>query len=112
MLSIKSGPVKQIVRRRSGVTEILVEVDNREVPAINYDALTGDVEEGDLVVLNTTAVELGLGTGGYHFVMGNLFKAGGQTASREDGHIMRLRYTPYQFAVKCVEEKIYANAKL
>ncbi len=103
MVNVKSGQVKKIVRKRQGLTEVLVDVDNREMPAVNYDALTGDVEEGDLVFVNTSAMELGLGTGGFHFVMGVMFRER-LPLSREDGHIMRLRYTPYQFPVKCVEE--------
>ena len=34
--------------------------------------LTGRVDVGDAVVVNTTAVELGLGTGGWHVVHWNL----------------------------------------
>ena len=34
--------------------------------------LTGPVAVGDRVVVNTTAVELGLGTGGWHVVHWNL----------------------------------------
>ena len=56
--------------------------------------LIGPVAVGDRVVMNTTAVELGLGTGGWHVVHWNL--------SREEwsepglGHIMKLRYTSLQ----------------
>lgn len=113
MISVKSGQIKRIVSKRRGITELLADVDGKECRAVNYDALTGEVEEGDLVFLNTTAVELGLGTGGYHFVMGNLFKAlEAEPPSRDDGHIMRLRYTPYQFAVKCVEEDKFFRERM
>ena len=56
--------------------------------------LTGPVADGDRVVVNTTAVELGLGTGGWHFVHWNLER----DAWREEGpgHIMKMRYTSLQ----------------
>ena len=37
--------------------------------ALAYPALVGPVAEGDAVLLNTTAVTLGLGSGGAHFVV-------------------------------------------
>lgn len=59
--------------------------------------------KGDLVLLNTTAVELSLGTGGYHFVVQN-YKYNERTVSTP-GHIMKLRYTPYQVKVHTPEEQ-------
>jgi len=65
--------------------------------------MTGIVKSGDEVVLNTTAVEHSLGTGGYHFVMLNL--ANIESRAGEQGHIMKLRYTPYQVKVLATEEQ-------
>ena len=52
---------------------------------------------GDRVLLNTTAVDLSLGTGGLHFVVA---RAGtGQGVALDEpsgGHVMKLRYTPLQ----------------
>ena len=56
---------------------------------------------GDRVVLNTTATELGLGSGGEDFVVWNL--AVDEHDTRGDGHIMKLRYTPLQTDVLAVE---------
>ena len=47
-------------------------VDRRRAGAYVLTQLTGPVAVGDRVVLNTTAVELGLGTGGWHVVHWNL----------------------------------------
>ena len=71
MVRIRNGRVTAIGDRRPGATELRVALDGEdgEVPAISYDQLTGPVEVGDRVVLNTTAVILGLGTGGFHVVM-------------------------------------------
>ena len=57
---------------------------------------------GDRVVVNTTAVELGLGTGGWHVVHWNL--------ARDDwrepgpGHVLKVRYTSLQADVGSTEE--------
>lgn len=64
--------------------------------------LVGDVGISDDVIVNTTAVELGLGSGGYHFILWNLSKDNLVIPSQ--GHIMKLRYTPLQINVPAVEE--------
>ncbi len=103
MINIKRGKVIKIINKLKGRTDILVNIDNKEEKAINYDYLTGAVEVNDDVVLNTTAVELGLGTGGYHFVIYNL--DGGYQNAEEKGHIMKLRYTPFQIKTFATEEQ-------
>ncbi len=72
--------------------------------AVNYNFMTGKINIGDKVILNTTAVELGLGTGGYHFVIYNK-KNEQQDISNNLGHIMKLRYTPLQFKCLAAEEQ-------
>ena len=64
--------------------------------------LTGPVAVGDRVVVNTTAVELGLGTGGWHFVHWNLERS--DWSSPGPGHVMKLRYTSLQSDTGSVEE--------
>lgn len=103
MINIKRGKVIKIIKKLEGRTDILVNIDNRDEKAINYDYLTGTIEIGNDVILNTTAVELNLGTGGYHFVISNL-NNDGHNASKE-GHIMKLRYTPLQIKTYAVEEQ-------
>ncbi len=78
--------------------------DGSEGKGLSFEALTGDVDPGDEVIANTTAVELGLGTGGYHFVLWNMARRELDTGA--DGHIMKLRYTPLQMNVEAVEEKL------
>lgn len=77
--------------------------DGREGDAVVLESLTGSVEPGHRVIANTTAVELGLGTGGLHFVLWDLEREGLDV--ERDGHIMKLRYTPLQFNVDAVEEQ-------
>lgn len=96
------GRVVAVRERQAGATSLEVEVSGQRVPAINYEQLTGKVEIGDSVLLNTTAVELGLGTGGLHFVAHNLTRFPELPA--RGGHIMKLRYTAHQFNVLAAEE--------
>ncbi|MHB1126818.1 MAG: DUF3866 family protein [Bacillota bacterium] len=110
MLSSSLGLVLNILDRRAGITEITVTVDDGIYKAINYDDLTGTVSPGDHVQLNTTAVRLGLGTGGYHFVMANTANTGLEDC--RPGHVMKLRYTPMQIKVLAVEEEDSPHRRL
>jgi hypothetical protein len=65
--------------------------------------LTGPVAVGDRVVVNTTAVDLGLGTGGWHVVHWNLANEDGWR-HQGPGHVMKLRYSSLQADTGCVEE--------
>ena len=57
---------------------------------------------GDDVVCNTTAVALGLGTGGWHVVHWNLARRNANLAG--GGHIMKLRYASLQVDTGATEE--------
>lgn len=101
-IRLRRGRVIRLLHRRPGLTEMVVDVDGREEKAVSYDGLTGPAAAGDEVILNTTAVHKGLGTGGYHFVVANLNVM--QTEVPETGHIMKLRYAPGQLKVLAAEE--------
>ena len=103
MLSLRLATVVEITRRRPGLEEVVVEEDGRRAPARSYPQFAGPLEVGARVVINTTAGELELGTGGYHFVVGRL--DGPAALSPAEGHIIKLRYTPLQFRVLAVEEE-------
>ncbi|MGH9182444.1 MAG: DUF3866 family protein, partial [Acidimicrobiales bacterium] len=64
--------------------------------------LVGPVSVGDPVVVNTTAVELGLGTGGWHVVHWNLARTGWRAPG--PGQVMKLRYTSLQADTGAAEE--------
>ncbi len=101
--AFRQGIVIETIKKQDGLTEATVEMGGNKIPAVNYDFMTGGVEAGDYVILNTTAVDLELGTGGTHFILWNL--------SRKDfipalhGHIIKLRYTPLQMACLAAEEQ-------
>ena len=90
MPTFRTGTVTEILSERRGLQRVLVD-DER---AFVLTQLTGDVAVGDEVVMNTTAVELGLGTGGWHVVHWNLRRR--QLDEPGPGHIMKLRYTSLQ----------------
>lgn len=103
MISKKLGLVSEIVDKSDTLEDIRVNINGEIQRAYNYPKITGNVNIGDEVVLNTTAVELSLGTGGYHFVISNLSNI--ESDFTPGGHIMKLRYTPFQVKVDSVEEQ-------
>lgn len=103
MISKRVGIVESIVDQSNGLEDIRVSLNGEIQRAYNYTKMTGKINVGDEVVLNTTAVELSLGTGGYHFVIANLNNL--ESNLTEGGHIMKLRYTPFQVKVDSVEEQ-------
>ncbi|MEN6459835.1 MAG: DUF3866 family protein [Syntrophomonas sp.] len=103
MIEIKRGTLIKELFARDGIKGYLVEVDNQQEKCIVYPDMIGEVNPGDEVVLNTSAVSLNLGTGGYHFVVASL-NTRGQSLT-PGGHIMKLRYTPVQLKVLSVEEE-------
>lgn len=110
MIRVRQGKVTRMLSQQSDVAEVMVTVDGLEQRAVNYQHLTGKINVGDRVVLNTTAVYKNLGTGGSHFVMANIDAKGIDVT--EEGHIMKLRYTPGQMKVLAVEEEDSPYAQL
>jgi hypothetical protein len=90
-----------VTATRPGAQEVEVEVDGATAAAISYPDLSGEVGPGDTVLLNATAVDLGLGTGGMHLVIAI---EGRVLDPPLPGHVMKARYTPQQTAVRSVEE--------
>ena len=103
MISKKIGIVDSIISKNEHLEEIRVNINGNIEKAYNYSDINGIVNIGDSVVLNTTAIELGLGTGGYHFVIANLNNLESNLVG--EGHIMKLRYTPLQIKCMTVEEQ-------
>jgi hypothetical protein len=84
--------------------EVDVELDvGAPVRALAYPALVGDPVEGDVVLLNTTAVALGLGTGGYALVVALPERL--PPDRQGPGHLVKARYTPLQAVVQGADEQ-------
>jgi len=77
-----------------------------EISFTAYTATVGSPEIGDLVILNTTGITLGLGTGGMAFAVALLTPGGdvrsGDAFTPED-HIVKARYIADQTAVPPLE---------
>ncbi len=108
MPSFRTGTVVSMISERDGLQRVAValgeELSGHTVAERAYvlTELTGPVSVGDRVVVNTTAVELGLGTGGWHVVHWNLSRD--EWSKPGSGHIMKLRYTSLQADVGAAEE--------
>lgn len=90
-----------------GAQLLSVEIEGDDVTnpgaAIAYTDLVGAAAPGDRALLNTTAVDLRLGSGGLHFVIA-LLDRDESGADPLPGHLMKLRYTPFQCAVAAAED--------
>lgn len=98
MPSFRTGEVTELLETRPGLQRITVDGERAYV----LTQLIGEVAVGDRVVVNTTAVELGLGTGGWHVVHWNLSRE--HWSEPGAGHIMKLRYTSLQVDTGAGEE--------
>jgi hypothetical protein len=107
MVRWRSGTVTAIRRRWRGAVEVDVAVPGlaEAVRALAYPALVGEPEAGDRVLLNAGALALGLGTGGYALVVALPDRLPADVpATRDDGHLVKARYTPLQAIVLGVDE--------
>jgi hypothetical protein len=102
MIRWREGRVEQIRGRRPGVVELGVGTADGVVPALAYTPVVGDPQVGDRVLLNTTALAQGLGTGGHALVVAVPDRL--PTDSDAPGHVVKARYTPLQTTVLAVDE--------
>ena len=81
----------------------MVTVRGASIRALAYPALVGSPRVGDRVLLNVTALEAGLGTGGYALVVAIPDRL---PADRDiTGHIVKSRYTPLQVMTASADEQ-------
>ncbi|NEW06165.1 DUF3866 family protein [Paenibacillus sp. SYP-B3998] len=107
MIDWDQGIVMESMLVRVGLQVVLVRRSDGNVqPAVHYTDSLPVLAPGDCVLLNVTAVQLGLGSGGYHFVAALLASNKRLTNSQSAGHIMKMKYTPLQRAVRSVEEPV------
>jgi hypothetical protein len=93
-----------------GEDPLTVEVEGERRPAWADTVLLGEVREGDEVVVNVAALDLGLGSGGFDVIHVNLTR--GLSASDDSReHVMKLNYTSLQHAVEPVERPVGSAAE-
>jgi hypothetical protein len=91
--------------RRGAVVEdepLTVEVGGERRRAWADPALVGECRRGDEVVVNTEALDLELGSGGFDIVCANLTR-GLDAPGAGEAHVMKLNYSPIQHPVDPVE---------
>jgi len=81
----------------------MVTVNGVSIRALAYPALTGSPRVGDRVLLNVTALEAGLGTGGYALVVAIPDRL--PEDAEISGHIVKSRYSPLQVMTASAEEQ-------
>jgi Protein of unknown function (DUF3866) len=94
-----TAAVAEILAERTGLQRVRLYDGSH---AYVLTALTGPVAIGDEVIVNTTAVDLDLGTGGWHVVHWNLSRRTWDHPGA--GHLMKLRYTSLQAEYRAAEE--------
>ena len=95
--------VTAVTRQWAGAVEIDATVGGEQVRALAYPQLTGWPQPGDRVLLNTSALDQGLGTGGYAFVVALPDRL--PPDAEGPGHLVKARYTPLQASVLGAEEQ-------
>ena len=98
-----SGRLK--LRRGVIVAEepLTVEVEGERRPAWVDEHLLGEMREGDEVVVNVEALDLGLGSGGFDVVHVNLTRSLEGRGAPGGEHVMKLNYTSLQHPVAPIE---------
>jgi hypothetical protein len=103
VITWRDGTVVEVTGRRPGAVELRVNCPDAEYKALAYPDLVGDPMVGDRVLLNITAIALGLGTGGYALVVAIPDRL--PPDHEEPGHVVKARYTPLQATVMAVDEQ-------
>ena len=99
MPRFSTATVAAVLSERPGLQRVQLDSGRR---AYVLTALIGPVAAGDRVVVNATAVDLRLGTGGWDVVHWNLARDGWSAPG--GGHVLKLRYTSLQADTGVAEE--------
>ncbi len=97
MLKLRRGVVSQ-------ADPLRVRIGDEERPAWADESLVGEIREGDELILNTEARDLGLGSGGFDVVHVNLTRGLDAPGARE-ATALKLNYTSLQHPVEPLEAR-------
>ena len=112
MIQWRRGVVEEVRSRWAGAVEYAVRLASGDVVrALGYVDSVGALGAGTEVLLNTTALERGLGTGGLAIVVAapEALPEPVDDVSLVPGHIVKARYTPSQTMVLGVDEQDSAH---
>jgi hypothetical protein len=108
MIQWRRGVVVEVRSRWAGAVEYAVRLDAGDlVRALGYVEMVGSLDPGTAVLLNTTALERGLGTGGLAIVVAapDALPPPVDDVGALLGHVVKARYTPSQTMVLGVDEQ-------
>jgi hypothetical protein len=103
MLRLRRATVLQAGPIDGPEQELEITLEGERRPAIAEVGLIGASRQGDEVIVNVQARDLGLGSGGFDIVHANLTR-GLSADGVPDAHVMKLNYTSLQHAVAPVED--------
>jgi Protein of unknown function (DUF3866) len=126
VIAWRAGVVSAVGRAWAGAVELTVTVSDdapdgpvpggARIAALAYPALVGHPAVGDRVLLNVSALVLGLGTGGYALVVALPDRLPPDppalAAGRAGGHLVKARYTPLQTVSLGVDEEASPHREL
>jgi hypothetical protein len=104
MLTLRRGRVTAAGDAEGPMQELEVDLGGTRRPALGEVGLHGIAQVGDEVVVNTAAVDLELGSGGFDILHANLSRGLG-LPGEPGAHVMKLNYSSLQHAVDPVEER-------
>ena len=108
MIQWRRGVVVEVRSRWAGAVEYAVRLPSDDsVRALGYVDAVGVLAPGTAVLLNTTALERGLGTGGLAIVVAapDALPRPVDDVTAVRGHVVKARYTPSQTMVLGVDEQ-------
>lgn len=94
MPRFQTATVEEVLEERKTLQRLAIKIGRKKRRATCFKSICGEAAKGDRVVVNTTGVDLELGTGGEDFVVWNLSRD--KSGKMSGGHILKLRYTPAQ----------------
>jgi Protein of unknown function (DUF3866) len=101
MPAFRAAKIIEITETLPDLIRTRVSLAGGEAEAVGFPGMLGVLRAGDRVVVNTTGLDLGLGSGGVAFILWNL--DGEPPEPHLEGHIVKLRYTPWQTEVVTAE---------
>jgi len=107
VIRIRAGTVVARVTHWPAASECTVRLhgDSDTTTALAYTDLVGLPEPGDVALVNVTAVERGLGTGGLGLIVALPDRLPTGPEDGQPGHVVKARYTPLQTMVLGVDEQ-------
>jgi hypothetical protein len=104
VLRLRRAAVSEVLSGAGPEQELVIDLDGRSRRAIADIGLVGAAEIGDELIVNTQALDLDLGSGGFDIVHVNLTRGLG-VADGSEANVMKLNFTSLQHTVAPVDDQ-------